>query len=357
MPTPDVIEIEIPTQGISGRFDQPGAREFLTKETAWYAKYQQLLSENLIVANQNFGDPGIYRMAVNALNSAVRALEQNSDGPLNEYIGHARDLRCIVGQGAIGRRIDETFGSGDTLTARWMFYIFSAQWVSGNGAQAVAPFRAAIFGNPFFDATIDINSATQALRASVEAREDSKASAADLSEFINNKTTLISELEQLYRQKLIVDEPAKFWASVAASKTSSWRGWLVAFAILVLVPIVIVLSFWNPIAKSIEQITSTSTSGISFAGLGLITVPALLYAWLLKNVSKVFLQNLMLADDAAHRRALAITYLGLAENPKLQITPEDRALILNALFRPIPPHSGDDGPPAGLIDLVKNRAV
>lgn len=34
---------------------------------------------------------------------------------------------------------------------------------------------------------------------------------------------------------------------------------------------------------------------------------------------------------------------------------EERALILNALFRPTPPYSGDDGPPSGLIDLIKSR--
>jgi hypothetical protein len=88
----------------------------------------------------------------------------------------------------------------------------------------------------------------------------------------------------------------------------------------------------------------------------MITIPALFYAWFLKNVSRMFVQNLTLADDAAHRRALAITYLGLAENPKLSISEQDRALILNALFRPILGQSSDEGPPAGLLELIKGKS-
>jgi len=91
------------------------------------------------------------------------------------------------------------------------------------------------------------------------------------------------------------------------------------------------------------------------AGVAAVTIPALLYAWLLKNVGRVFIQNLSLADDAAHRRALVLTYLGLAENPKLEIKDQERALILNALFRPVPPHTGDDGPPSGLLELIKGK--
>jgi hypothetical protein len=82
-------------------------------------------------------------------------------------------------------------------------------------------------------------------------------------------------------------------------------------------------------------------------------VPALFYAWLLKNISRVFIQNLNLADDADHRRSLALTYMGLLQDEKRPTTDQDRAIVLNALFRPIPPHTGDEGPPSGLIELIK----
>ena len=99
--------------------------------------------------------------------------------------------------------------------------------------------------------------------------------------------------------------------------------------------------------------TASSTGGFSISGLAVITVPALFYAWLLKNISRVFIQNLNLADDADHRRSLALTYMGLLQDEKRPTTDQDRAIVLNALFRPIPPHTGDEGPPAGLIELIK----
>jgi hypothetical protein len=151
----------------------------------------------------------------------------------------------------------------------------------------------------------------------------------------------------------VIDEPAKFWASMAAAKRAGWQIWLAIFSVLVIVPLTAFLYEWNKIVETVGHITVSPSGGISVAGIAVITVPALLYAWLLKNVSRVFLQNLTLCDDAAHRHALAVTYLGLAENKKLQISDADRVLILNALFRPIPPQSAEDGPPAGVIDLIK----
>jgi hypothetical protein len=74
-----------------------------------------------------------------------------------------------------------------------------------------------------------------------------------------------------------------------------------------------------------------------------------------KTVSRIFIQTLNLADDTAHRRALAVTYLGLAENPKIQLLEAERAIVLNALFRPLPNESGDEGPPAGLMDLIRGK--
>jgi hypothetical protein len=162
-------------------------------------------------------------------------------------------------------------------------------------------------------------------------------------------------LEELYRKKLVIEEPANSWRRVARVKRSAWQIWLLIFAGLVIGPIVAVIYFWDSFASAISHLTTTGTT-ISFAGVAAVSLPALLYAWLLKNVSRVFIQTLNLADDAAHRRALAVTYLGLAENPKIELLEAERAIVLNALFRPIPTQPGDEGPPAGLIDLIRGKS-
>src|SRR5882757_5918605 len=88
-------------------------------------------------------------------------------------------------------------------------------------------------------------------------------------------------------------------------------------------------------------------AGESFSGLGTdCTVRSARWSF-------IFIQNLNLADDAAHRRSLALTYMGLLQNEKHPASDQDRAIILNALFRPIPPQTNDEGPPAGLIELIR----
>lgn len=115
------------------------------------------------------------------------------------------------------------------------------------------------------------------------------------------------------------------------------------------------LYYWGSVSEAIVKLTASTNGGISISGLAAISIPALFYAWLLKNISRVFIQNLNLADDAAHRRSLALTYMGLLRDERHPATDQDRAIILNALFRPIPPQNSDEGPPAGLIDLIKSQ--
>jgi hypothetical protein len=123
------------------------------------------------------------------------------------------------------------------------------------------------------------------------------------------------------------------------------------FTVLVVAPLGVVIWKWDIFSGAIGHLASGGT--FSLSSVAAVTIPALLYAWLLKNVSRMFIHNLNLADDAAHRKSLAITYLGLSANPKLSISDADRALVLNALFRPTPSQSLDEGPPSGLLELIR----
>lgn len=122
---------------------------------------------------------------------------------------------------------------------------------------------------------------------------------------------------------------------------------------MIAAPIVGALLNWDAMATAVAKITGASNGGFSIAGLAVISVPELFYVLLLKNVNRVFNQNLNLADDADHQRSLALTYIGLLQDDKRPTTDQDRAIILIALFRPIPSQTGDEGPPSGLIDLIK----
>lgn len=170
-----------------------------------------------------------------------------------------------------------------------------------------------------------------------------------------DKKKLIENLEELFRKKIPVEEAATYWSNASLLKSRQWTVWLTVFVLLTLLPLGLIIFFWNTVADAVVRITSTN-GNIALGGVAAITVPALLYGWLLKNVSRMFVQSLMLAEDAAHRRLLTMTYLGLAKEPQLHITDNERAIILNALFRPMPPYTSDDGPPSGLIELIGRKS-
>jgi hypothetical protein len=214
-------------------------------------------------------------------------------------------------------------------------------------------FRAVAFANPANFGFDDLVTASRAVERSAEAESKSNDSSRKLGDFINEKTALIADLEDLYRKRLTIQEPALSWKIIAAEKTKAWRTWLVSFGFAAVMPAVVAFFDWQSISSAVTKITAASNGGFSISGLAVISIPALFYAWFLKNVSRLFIQNLTLADDADHRRSLALTYMGLLQDDKHPPSDQDRAIILNALFRPIATQTGDEGPPAGLIELIK----
>jgi hypothetical protein len=351
------FSMNVPAQGIVRDFTQDEAIKFIKAEQDWYTKHQSLSSEAVVLNNRNFGDPNLYRTAISKLREVAVSVERGDEHAFASYSDTAQNLGCVIGQGFVGRNVDRLTAASDPVSAKWLLLIHSRAWIENASLNnELAPLRALASGSPSAQEGIDLVTASEAMQRASEAQKTSQAASQELSSFIVEKSNLLSELEDRYRKKLLLEGPANLWSNVVSTKRRGWILWLLIFTTLVLAPLAFFAFNWDFIVKVISQASTTSSGAISLSGIAAITVPALFYAWLLKNVSRIFLSNLALADDAAHRRALAVTYLGLAENPKISISPEERAIILNALFRPVPPHSGDEGPPAGLIDLVKRSA-
>lgn len=152
-------------------------------------------------------------------------------------------------------------------------------------------------------------------------------------------------------KRLRLEAPATYWETVGReARNRSWM-WLGGFCAAVAVPVVATICLWSPFSAALA--TFLGESGIG--GGVLISFFALAYGWFLKHLSRGFVQNLQIADDAHQRRVMVMTYLGLAKESSTEISSNERALILNALFRPVPPSTADDGPPAGLLDLINKK--
>ncbi|MGM4870675.1 DUF6161 domain-containing protein [Bradyrhizobium sp. 956_D2_N1_5] len=353
-------QLSIPSQGVSLNIPDAAALEtFLREESSYFAELGSLLSGNINMANTNYGNPQIQEGASRAFDEMLREIKGGEFQSFENYVTSARELRVLIGRGQAGQQIKVlSKGNNGSLQqqARWMAYIFCADWSVNNAAdQLLSPFRAAFAANPLTQAYGDLISTTEAMRQASTAVEVSENAKRELEEFIQEKTEVFGRLEQLYRTKLTLDEPALTWKKIAERKTKVWGVWLIVFACLVAGPLLLTVAFWPSISKNVHELTVGANGAFSIAGLATITVPALLYAWLLKNVSRIFIQNLNLADDAAHRQSLALTYMGLLQDEKHPASDQDRAIILNALFRPIPPQTADEGPPSGVIDLIRNK--
>jgi Family of unknown function (DUF6161) len=344
----------VPEQGIDEHFSPTQAIEFFQREAEFYQKLKQLLdSTNTALFNVGLGQTEICGAALQTFQSIKTAIVDGDPAVLDQYEKDARSMVLIVGQGWLGKIITKCIAEGDGENARWLTILYCRKWSSETVNRHAAPLRALLVGNPLYQGIADVTATAEALKQSSASRSVSADSKRDLDAFIDEKRTQIETLADLYRTQLTLEKPAKHWEKIAKRKAIAWRLWLVFFAALSVAPLGVIWSYAGAITVFVKSVSTTENGGISLAGLAVISAPALFYAWFLKNISRVYIQTLGIADDAAHRNALAITYLGLVENEKVSITDQERAIIMNALFRPVPSQGIDDGPPSGLMELIK----
>lgn len=142
----------------------------------------------------------------------------------------------------------------------------------------------------------------------------------------------------------------------------------IAIFFLIAAPILGAICFTPEVLHYLAQIVAasslptTDTTGqvlpapndtqITIAAIGrlvIVTVPVFLYIWAIRLVVRFNSRSLMLLDDARLRLTMLDTFFHLIE--KEGAVKEDRALVLNALFRPGPGH-GDNVDPPNFTELV-----
>ena len=166
----------------------------------------------------------------------------------------------------------------------------------------------------------------------------------------------LEAIKDVYHKHVQTEAAAIYWQKKSINATI--LAWIAFTAFGIMVGIALSIGWTNLAAiKSYVQDLANSSSTVSLAPVILVTVPVLAYAWILRHLSRVFIQNLALADDAAYRRLMTMTFLGLSRDPASGVTQAERAIILNALFRPAPPNTNEDGPPTGLLDIINNKKL
>ncbi len=356
----EVYTISVLPQGVY--FELKGRQNvesWLQKQMEFNNALEPIISSQLLLGSQTFNRstrlPTI-QTHINEINANLKKQEQSLVvEAIERYLEPARNMRRLVADGVQAKRLLELGGAGKTAQAHLPLLVFSDDFQSQNPhvESAIELYRM-MWSGPIPNSAVNLFSASAANDASQKAEQIMRDELAEVRQLVETQKQEMVRLHDLYHEKLIIEAPAANWETVSSERTMQWRIWLAVFVLALVVPAWLLIQHLEAIIGLLVSL-SPKEGPFSVAGLAVITAPALLYAWMLRQVSRIYTRSFDLAVDAKHRKALATTYLGLAENTKLGVTQTDRAIVLQALFRPQPPNTSDDGPPMGLIELLKSK--
>ncbi len=342
--------------------------EWLSEEIIFW-RGTGALNVEIIIGRQNYGRQSVSQSYRNELETIQRQLLAGDSEPFKAFLNKAEDLHVILAHGQIAANIKSLVEEGRTNSALWLALVFSdgVMVLSDDLHREIAGLQAAIRFNPRVLTTSDTISAAEALQRAKETEIQVETMTAELHAVFEAKRSELDDLIEKSRQDLlalhnqyetylVLQGPSRHWRSVASRATKIAIAAFIVFAALLAVPALTIWRHWDSVVAFLDHVIEESRGTFSIASLVVFTIPFFAYAWVLKHVSRVFNQNLLIGADAEHRRVMAVTFLGLARRKSVGIGEEDRTLVLNALFRPSPLTPQDDGPPAGLIELMSKKS-
>lgn len=168
-----------------------------------------------------------------------------------------------------------------------------------------------------------------------------------------NSVKYIEHAKKELKASFVLETAMRLWKTKASQHTKLFYFGSAIFALSILFPVGILLENWELLTVEFAKLTPQDKP-FAFGSLVLVTIPILGYAWILRLISRFTLQNMILADDASQRRVLANTFIRLVGQGDID-EKQDRAIMLNALFRPIPGAKEQDIQPPNLADFINGK--
>lgn len=167
----------------------------------------------------------------------------------------------------------------------------------------------------------------------------------------------LAHLRETYERDLQFKGPARYWRNkrlwhilgavcafvvfAVGAGITGWTLWEFKAEILAL----------SQPAETTASAADTKVSNWQFGSLVLVTIPAVLVFWLLRLISRIFVMNLAGMSDAGHRATLISTFLAMTKSKDTNITPEERLLLIQGIFR-APGGAGDDAAPGAMLENI-----
>lgn len=191
--------------------------------------------------------------------------------------------------------------------------------------------------------------------AQVESAEKTgKHFSALLQDKLDESSARIAELEEQVTARLVLEAPTTYWSK----KAISHRNTAILFGLLFLCALGGGV-YWIThegvalVGEAYQTIVGERENPglLALVPLAFITLPTLAFAWLLRHVSRIIVQNLSLQADAQLRGTIATTYSALTS--QAGSTPAELAIALNALFRPMDGSGHAEIAPPNIRDILE----
>lgn len=216
-------------------------------------------------------------------------------------------------------------------------------------------YRSLFFFNPFARSVENSVAAKSIVQSASANLVEAKEFLSEAESLYSQKKQELEDLEKAYDEKIALDAPASYWETIERNARNSKWILLCVFITAILVPFVVVISYWQAVIGFWLELFNPSAGNVVLSNIVFVSVPLLAYGWILKHVSRLLLKAVEIESDASFRIMYAKTYLSLKKHSG-ELDEHDRAIVLNALFRPLTSGGSDDGPPIGVVDLLKNRS-
>ena len=174
-----------------------------------------------------------------------------------------------------------------------------------------------------------------------------------LDETLRTSTEEIEEFKRKVRIDVGLEEPTNFWTD----KANGHRMMAASFGAVFLLAVGVMV-WWIEssavgfVAEAVDRIVGDRTAAaLSLVPIAFISVPALAFAWVLRHLSRIIIQNLSLEADARLRGTITKTFKALAADRAMNDA--ELAIALQALFRPIDGKDHSEIAPPSLADILK----
>ncbi|WP_178989033.1 DUF6161 domain-containing protein [Winogradskyella schleiferi] len=149
------------------------------------------------------------------------------------------------------------------------------------------------------------------------------------SDFLSDSDKAFKDLEVIYKEKLKLEAPAKYWNDRAVKLKAEGRKWLIALitcSVIAILSLSAVLYFISD--GTIKDLFATSASAIRWSIVFITFVSFLAFA--IRIFSKLTFSSYHLVRDAEEREQLAYVFLALKKEKN--IDPTEQHLIMQSLF-------------------------